>query len=301
MKEKLKNLKFRKLKISDYEQFRKLFLDCFKMKVSYKFFKWRYFSDKNSFCYAAFDNRKLIANVGMISMKLNNKKKNRVFSRHSSMVDPNFRGLGIFSKLLIHVKKNIKKRVSVIVMWPNKNNHSNFGFKKKHLIIKKFYIYQTKPGIKTLKMKIISIAKLNKLKDYLIQNNSFFLKNFSYFNKRYFLYKKEKYIINQFNYKNFNSFFILKNAENNSDNKYILLDHFGSSEIKMKHFNSLINQKKNIIFLSKKKINHSNFKIINFLNFKLAIMSKSNLEKINILFKNKDFFLGDTDNFMNLN
>ena len=51
----------------------------FQKKVSYNFFKWRYFSDKLSFCYGVFDSSDLIANVGMKSMQLNNKKMRKSF------------------------------------------------------------------------------------------------------------------------------------------------------------------------------------------------------------------------------
>ena len=80
MNSKLKNsnLTYKKLKISDYDEFRKLFYLCFKKKISFDFFKWRYFSNKSSFCYGAFISSKLIANVGMISVKLNN-NKNEIF------------------------------------------------------------------------------------------------------------------------------------------------------------------------------------------------------------------------------
>ena len=55
-------LTFRKLKLSDYQKFEKLFYLSFKKKISYKFFKWRYFTDKLSFCYGAFESSNLIAN-----------------------------------------------------------------------------------------------------------------------------------------------------------------------------------------------------------------------------------------------
>ena len=88
MNSKLKNFKliYRKLTISDYDEFKKLFYNCFNRNISFDFFKWRYFSDKFSFCYGAFEASSLIANVGMISIKLNNNKNELVFSRHYSMV-----------------------------------------------------------------------------------------------------------------------------------------------------------------------------------------------------------------------
>ena len=67
------NLIYRKLKISDYEEFRKLFYSCFKRNISLEFFKWRYFGNRFSFCYGVFKSSKLIANVGLVSIKLKNK------------------------------------------------------------------------------------------------------------------------------------------------------------------------------------------------------------------------------------
>ena len=82
MSPKLNKIKliYRKLKISDYEEFNKLFYLCFGKKISLDFFKWRYFNDKFSFCYGVFNSKKLIANVGMISMKLHNITNERVYS-----------------------------------------------------------------------------------------------------------------------------------------------------------------------------------------------------------------------------
>ena len=50
----------------------------------------------------------LIANVGMFSIKLNNKEK--IYSRHSSMVKNSYRGIGLFSDLLSIVKKKVLKK-----------------------------------------------------------------------------------------------------------------------------------------------------------------------------------------------
>ena len=118
MHSKLKNLNFiyRKLKISDYSEFRKLFFLCFDRKISFEFFKWRYLSNKFSFCYGVFESTRLIANVGMISVKLNNNMQERVFSRHSSMVLSNYRGKGIFSRLLAEVKKVYLNNTKIIIM-----------------------------------------------------------------------------------------------------------------------------------------------------------------------------------------
>ena len=136
------NLTYRKLKLSDYEKFSKLFNSIFKKKISYEFFKWRYFSDKSSFCYGAFLSNKLIANVGLKSLKLNNKNKDIAFSRHSSMVLRKYQGRGIYSILLKNVKKKFLNNARLIVMWRNKNNFANFGIFKKNIIFRNLYLYK---------------------------------------------------------------------------------------------------------------------------------------------------------------
>ena len=168
-------LKYRKLKISDYYQFKELFYSCFNKKISFEFFKWRYFSDNYSFCYGVFDETRLIANVGLFSVKLNNTNYERVFSRHSSMVSKNYRGLGIFSSLLNKVKKIIQKKSRLIVMWPNKNNFANFGINKENIIIKKYYLYKfnSNSNYRNLR-KFLNITELVNLKHLIEFKSSLF-------------------------------------------------------------------------------------------------------------------------------
>ena len=299
----LKNsdLVFRKLKLSDYEQFRKLFYLCFKKKISYDFFKWRYFSNKLSFCYGVFESSKLIANVGMISMKLNNNKNERIFSRHSSMVLKQYRGRGIYSNLLNIVKNKISKRVKFLVMWPNNNNHANFGINKKNIIKKKYFLYET--SLKT-KSKIIkktennNIDQLVKYKKLIKCRNNFFYKNFIYLNNRYLSYGKNDYFINKFKFRNLTSLFILKHHKDKLGLQHVILDHFGSRKLKFRHLDNLIKEQNKLIFLSKKKIYRNKFKLLNYLNFKIGFIKEYNLKYNNRILSNKEIFLGDTDIFM---
>ena len=298
MNSKIKNsnLIYRKLKISDFEEFRKLFYFCFKKKISFDFFKWRYFSNKFSFCYGAFASSKLIANVGMISIKLNNNNNERIFSRHSSMVLKKYRGMGIFSDLLEEVKKNFLKKSCLVVMWPNKNNFANFGIDKKNIIKNKYYLYKTSSTKTLLKMtKNYRIDELIKFKDFIKNSNSFFLKNFAYFKSRYLFYQKHEYLINKFKLKKLSSFFIVKRNKDKSGLNYVILDHFGSKKIHSKHLSYLIKDQNKLVFLSKTKMNKSGYELINYINFKIGFIKKFNIkEKKTILF-NKEIFLGDTD------
>lgn len=295
-------LTYRKLKISDYKNFKKLFYSTFKKKISFDFFKWRYFNDKSSFCYGAFDSKKLIANVGMVATKLNNYKTETVFSRHSSMVLKKYRGLGIFSHLLQIVKEKIFYKASKIIMWPNTKNFSSFGINNNYIVKKKYYLYQCRSKINSSKkIKKLSINELYKLKNLININGNFFFKNFNDFKKRYLSYKKSEYFINQFHTKTLKSFFIIKRNKDKSGFNYVILDHFGSKKIFNIHLSYLKNNQKKLIFLSKKKINNKNYKLINYINFKIGFIHKSNIIRFKKSFFNNQIFLGDTDIFMSIN
>ena len=303
MNSKLKNLNFiyRKLKISDYSEFRKLFFLCFDRKISFEFFKWRYLSNKFSFCYGVFESTRLIANVGMISVKLNNNMQERVFSRHSSMVLEKYRGTGVFSDLLKVVKKKISKNVRIVVMWPNKNNFANFGIEKKKIFKKKYYLYKTSSNSTLLKKtENYPINELIKFKNFIESRNSLFFKNFIYFKNRYLLYKKHEYLLNKFEFKKFSSFFILKRNKDNLGSNYVILDHFGSEKIKSKHLSCLIGDKNKLIFLSSKKIDKPKYKLLNYLYFKIGFIKRFTLKQKKTILLNKEIFLGDTDIFFTI-
>ncbi len=291
------NLIYRKLKISDYSEFKKLFYLCFKRNISFKFYKWRYFNNRSSFCYGAFLSSKLIANVGMVSIKLNNNRE--IFSRHSSMVLKKYRGIGIFSNLLEKVKTKISKKANFVIMWPNKNNYSNFGIEKKKIIQKKYYLYKTLSSKKLLKkIKNYPIDDLNSFKSFIKNNkNDLFFKNFDYFKKRYIAYQKNEYWINKFQFKKFTSFFIIKYKKNKSDSNYIILDHFGSKEVVSKHLSYLLLNQNELIFLSKNKLNNSNYKLLSLINIKIGFLKNFNVKQKK-LFLNQDIYLGDTDIFI---
>lgn len=295
------NFKIRKLKISDYKNFEKLFKACFKKKISLNFYKWRYFSDKDSFCYGIFNSSELIANVGMKSMKINIRKNELVLSRHSSMVLTKYQGYGIYSKLLKVVKKNIAKKIRILIMWPNKNNFASFGINKNEIIKKKYFLYKTANKLKrTFKTEDCNIQKLKEFKIFINSNNNFFLKNFEYFQHRYLSYKKKEYILNKFKYREHSSFFLIKKNREKSELNYVILDHFGSQEIKAKHLSQLIKEKKNIIFWSKKKINKLNYNLINHINLNIGFIKKINYSTKNKILVNKEFMLGDTDSFLTI-
>jgi len=301
MKVKFKDFSFRILKITDYNEFKNLFYSCFKKKVSYEFFNWRYFSNKSSFCYGVFQSSKLIANVGMISIKPSNKSNNMIYSRHSSMVLKKYRGLGIFSELLGKVRKKISKKTSLVFMWPNKSNYASFGINKKKTINRKYYLYKTCLSSKLSgNTKNYSMDKFTQYKKFIRNDNSLFLKNFNYYRKRYLSYQRNEYFLNKFVYKDLSSFFILKRNKDKSGVNHVILDHFGSKEIYAKHFSDLITNFNKLIFLSKTKRNNSKYKMIDHINLKIGFIKKLNIKEKKIFLKNKEIFLGDTDIFITI-
>lgn len=298
---KYSNLKFKKLKISDYQKFKKLFYLCFKKKISYEFFKWRYFKEKSSFCYGVFDSTELVANVGMVLIKLNNNSNKKIYSRHSSMVLQNYRGKKIYSNLLNKVKKKITKKVDLVCMWPNNKNFSSFGIDRKKIVKRKYYLYKTFSVKKsTYQTKSYNINYLTRFKNFIQKNNSLFVKNFNYFKKRYLEYKKNEYLINKFEFREFKSFFIIKKNIDSFGLSYVVLDHFGSEEIKSKHLSCLISEQNKLIFLSKKKIQKPYLKLLNDQNFHIGFIKNFNLNKKKFFLSKKEIFLGDTDIFITI-
>lgn len=301
MKIKLKNLHYRKLRITDYYEFRKLFYSCFKKRVSFEFYKWRYFSNKFSFCYGAFNSSKLIANVGMVSMVLNNNLNEKIFSRHSSMVLTKYRGIGLFSELLRQTKKKISQKFPLVVMWPNRTNFASFSLEKKNILKKKYYIYKSISNFKTKKKtKNYPINELVNFKKFFKNQNNFFFKNSIYFKNRYLSYKKNEYLINKFEFKKLKSFIVLKKNKDKSGLNHVILDHFGSNKIYTKHLAFLINNQNKLIFLSEKPMKKSNFILIDHLIFKIGFLNKYNTKVKKNILKNKNIFLGDTDIFISI-
>ena len=183
-------------------------------------------------------------------------------------------------------------------MWPNKNNYANFGIKRENIVQKKYYIYKTILGSDLLKKrKTHNIDELINFKFMISAKNNFFLKDFNYFKNRYLLYKKQEYFVDKFQYKNFESFFILKTNKEGLNKNYVIVDHFGSEKIRNKHLLNLVTNQKKIIFLSEKKIKNNNLKLLNYLYFKIGFIKKYGQKEKKIL-HGKKIFLGDTDIFM---
>ena len=84
----LNNLLLRKVKDSDFKNIAKLFKLIFKKKISKKFYNWRYFN-KTYTSFIALHKNRIVAHVGFTHYKLDN-SSNKIFSRHSTFVVPEF-------------------------------------------------------------------------------------------------------------------------------------------------------------------------------------------------------------------
>ena len=126
------------------------------------------------------------------------------------------------------------------------------------------------------------------------------MKNFDYFFNRYLTYKKNDYFLNKYENKKFSSFFIIKKNIDKSGINYVVLDHFGCEELKSKHFSCLVKEKNKLIFLSKRKIQRPNFKLLNNIFFNIGFINKSNFKIKKKFIFNKNIFLGDTDIFISV-
>ena len=94
-----------------------VFSKYFKKKISKFFYKLKKLTNY-SHSYICIYNDIIIGHVGFIRYLLNRKifKKKFIFSRHSSLIHPNFRKLGLFKKLCLFAINKINK------------NSNNLGF-----------------------------------------------------------------------------------------------------------------------------------------------------------------------------
>lgn len=260
-------MRFRLVKKKDLKNIQKLFYSVFKRKISEKFYNWRYLSNRSK----TFINigNKTIFHVGFIEKKLNNKKRDFLLSRHTSMVHRNFQRQGIYSSFFKEfIKKKFKKKIVGIITWPNKDNLNTFKNIKGNYFRKKIYLYSNKKNnISKFKKKTLNLFKffqsknnLNKLKK-LESEISFFYKDYSYILQRYVKDPHQKYYFFYNSYGKKLTLIIFSLNKINFKNSLIVQDYFGPSLLLNKSMSNFIKYftKKNIIisfwkfWLTKKK------------------------------------------------
>ena len=133
--------------------------------------------------------------MGFTHYKLDN-SSNKIFSRHSTFVVPEFQKMGIYQKLLKYSFEKLKTRSNYVIAWPNKVNliasqkHVNFQIVGKYnLFRKKNYSNKENKFFKKLNKDFF------KKKNNIDQKNHIFFKDEKFIKWRYFNYKKKKNFI----------------------------------------------------------------------------------------------------------
>lgn len=219
-----RKIKYRKVTKKYISQITTLFKKIFNKKISKEFYDWRY-KNKNVYnSYIALKNNKVIAHIGYVEYRFF--KKNKVYSRHSSFVDKNFRGQGIYSNLLKFSFTHLKNKTNFIIVWPNKLNLKNNLKFKNFFLIQKYYLYtKTFKNIKQIKLnKILSKNFYDIEKKNL---NSIFIKDKKYILWRFFSYRSKNYI--NFNIDKSKKKIILQKAKYNGKIFYYIADYFDNS------------------------------------------------------------------------
>ena len=302
-------MKFKIVKKENLKKIQILFKKIFDRNISIEFYKWRYF-DKKSISFINSEN-KIIFHTGFVEKKINNKKRDLILSRHTSMVDQNFQRQGIYSNFFLDFlkKKNINKKYSAIVTWPNKINLKTFKKVKRKYLYKKLFMYRSfyrsdnNFEIKNFK-KIDQIKKIYNFKK-IVSKVSLFYKDKNYLIKRYIKDPHQVYYFYPLDFNNNFSIIIFTISLINSKEYVTIQDYFGDS----KNFNTSFE-----IFIKsfiKKKIPLSFWKFWSDKNKPkyLKVFKKHSedynliiipLRKFNINLNNKKIFMGDTDIFMKL-
>ncbi len=218
----LNNLVFQRVKSDDLDELIKLFQKVFKIKISKKFYNWRY-CNKRYTSFVALYNKNIIAHIGFVQYNFNN-NLNIVFSRHSTFVIPKFQNKGVYYKLLKYSFSVLKTKADFVIAWPNKKNiaasknHTNFNIVGKYDLFYKKYRLNIKNNF-FQKINIKFFRKLN-----VDQNNHLYFKDKKFIKWRYIDYKKNQfYYLNIENLKNF----IFEKNNIKKGNIYSIIDYYG--------------------------------------------------------------------------
>ena len=314
---------FRRSKLTDFLKIKKLFFSVFKRSISKHFYDWRYLENSKYNSFVVFDQNKLIGHVGFVRYELNQsltKNKKYIFSRHTSMIHANYRKKNIYSKLLKFSFSKLQNNNFGFLVWPNNINYIVIKKTKNYYKIPKHYIYSIniKSSINKKNNSNYYLLKFNEIfnMEYFFKSNnqkSIFQKNYKYFIHRYLSYdnKNYKFIVKKIN----NQYLSLFVLEMENMNNKVIIKIFDFYSIK-NNFNNEINYLINFLKgYYKSRINikilfwHSKLIERSILSNKINRTKKSfniclipNLKKKNLINNlNFNFFMGDTDVFININ
>lgn len=309
----------------DLKYIQSLFLKTFNKKISLKFYKNRYFNKNKFSSFVAINNNRIIGHVGFIEYRYGFNKK-KIYSRHSSFIDSDFREQGVYKKLCLYsYNQLLKKGINKIITWPNKTNrkykphYKNFINKDYFLLFKLLNNNKNQLKIKNNFYKIKNISSLkkhewNEIKKYNLIDNNLIIKNKNYFETIFKNVFKTKYYLIKYKENNKNHYlFFSKRVLTKKQNFTIdILNYFGEKKI----FFKIINLLQTVYFGKKDKFllqvfisalnknTLSTLKDFGFIIhkdvFKIVILSKnkvSNKERNYII--RSTIHMSDTDVFIN--
>ena len=291
-----KKVLFKKVNEDDISRVTFFLSKYFKKKISKVFYKQRYLTNYSQ-SYICIYNDKIIGHVGFIRYLLNRKifKKKFIFSRHSSLIHPNFRKLGLFKKLCLFAINKINKNSNNLgfIIWPNNSNYLRFKskikitFKNNNLLNLRLKKSSNRTPVE-LKINHLKLIKR-------LDNPGFFEKNENYIKWKYFIKKdNSKYFINI--YQKNKKIESISIYDINQKNQLRVQEYFGERKDYIKHIYNLLCYNKNIIFFHK-LYNKKNF--IMKKKYQTIAYFFSKKIKSRILKKRIFLTLGDTDTFIN--
>lgn len=211
---------YRRVLNKDIDQIINLFTVTFNQKISSQYYKKKYYKNKQYSSFVTLHNSKIIGHIGFVKNKINISKY-YVYSRHSSMVDINFRKRNIYSELSNYAIKELNNKYLVgIIVNPNTLNKkvTDKIFKISYFDFKELYIFTNKQKNifkkkHAVNKNIINVfLQNNKIKNFYYKDAYYFYNNYLNSKKRYYynIYQKNKIIFyNIKTFKQINNYNIL--------------------------------------------------------------------------------------------
>ena len=289
------DLTFRKVALSDVNKCCLFINKNFNIRISKNFYKWRYLLNGSCSFIAKYKN-KIVGHVGFTKYQINKSQK-KIFSRHSSCVDHEFRRRGIYSTLINYSYNSLKKKTNVIVTWPNKIN-SKTSKKNKFKKIKREFIIYKSPGLSKHQDQIFSLKNYGQISNFIRENQNIgvILKNSNYYKWRYFSKLHNDTQIFYFRIKS--SLFIFSYNKFNKDLN--LLDYLGPKKIFYKNLQFISSKIQFNFWTLKNSTMQLKLKGLHFKKTSKKITNEIIFLKNDKFKKNSFFFMAETDSFLNL-
>ena len=110
-------MKFRRVVFNDFQKIKKLYLSCFNLKISRTFYENMYLEKKSFNSFVALNEDHIIGHVGFFKNLIQFENKIfSIYSRHSSMIEPEFRRNKIYSRLCDYSFKKLKNLIPLVLL-----------------------------------------------------------------------------------------------------------------------------------------------------------------------------------------